>query len=45
MLNRKHAGASLDGTAQKGMPSPQIHDTIDSIISAARQYAAARLDR
>ena len=45
MLNRKPAGASLDGTAQKGMPSPQIHDTVDSIISAARQYAAARPDR
>jgi precorrin-6A/cobalt-precorrin-6A reductase len=45
MLNRKPAGSSLDGTAQKGMPSPQIHDTVDSIISAARQYAAARLDR
>jgi hypothetical protein len=36
---------SLDGPTQKGMPSPQIHDTVETIISAARQYAAVRLGR
>ena len=42
MLDRKPVAFSLDGTAQKGMPSPQIHDTVATIISAARQYAAVR---
>ena len=45
MLDRKPVALSLDGPTQKGMPSPQIHDTVETIISAARQYAAVRLGR